>query len=101
GTGSSLRSAAGILGVPNSITLPGTCTVGDVYHDTDAAVGARFNLFTATNPWRAFDNPFGSAIDASEVSADVATKAEIDLKAPLASPTFTGTVTMPTPFTLG
>ena len=35
------------------------------------------------------------------VAADVATQAEIDLKAPLASPTFTGTVTVPTPFTIG
>ncbi len=81
GSGASLRSAAGIFGMPNSTTLPGTCTVGDLYFDNDAALGLRANLCTATNTWTAFDNPFGTAIDASEVAADVATQAEIDLKA--------------------
>ena len=101
GSGASLRSAAGILGIPNSTTLPMTCTVGDAYFDNNGAAGARFYLCTATDTWTAMDNPFGTAIDAAEVAADVATQAEIDLKAPLASPTFTGTVTIPTPFTLG
>lgn len=78
GSGASLRTAAGILGVPNSTTLPGTCTVGDVHFDNDAALGLRFNLCTALNTWTAFDNPFGTAIEASEVAADVATQAELD-----------------------
>ncbi len=37
----------------------------------------------------------GASIGASEVDADVATQAEIDLKANLAGPTFTGVVTVP------
>lgn len=69
GSGASLRSTAGILGIPNSITAPVTCTVGDVYFDSDAAAGSRFLLCTSTNVFTAMDNPFGTAIDlGSEVS---------------------------------
>ena len=48
----------------------------------------------ATAPLTSSDIPDGS-ISAVKVTADVATQAEIDLKAPLASPTFTGVVTSP------
>jgi hypothetical protein len=52
GSGASLRTAAGILGIPNSATLPGTCTVGDVYSDTDSSPSTgRVFLCTATNAW--------------------------------------------------
>jgi hypothetical protein len=68
GSGASLRSATGILGVPNSTTLPGNCTVGDVYFDNDASIGLRFNLCTATDTWTAFDNPFGTTIDDGELA---------------------------------
>jgi len=51
GSGGSLRSANGILGIPNSTTLPGTCTVGDTYMDTDAVSGQRFYLCESTNTW--------------------------------------------------
>jgi hypothetical protein len=39
------------LRVPNSTTLPATCTVGDSYMDTDATTGARWYLCEATNTW--------------------------------------------------
>lgn len=69
GAGSSLRSAAGILGIPNSVTPPATSTVGDVYFDSDAAAGSRLLLATATDTMTGIDNPFGTAIDASELAA--------------------------------
>ena len=37
--------------VPNSTTLPATCTVGDAYMDTDATTGARWYLCESTNTW--------------------------------------------------
>lgn len=42
---------SGILRVPNSATLPATCTVGDSYMDTDATSGARWYLCESTNTW--------------------------------------------------
>lgn len=51
GSGGSLRSAAGILGLPNSTSLPGTCTVGDIYMDTDATTGQRLYACESTNTW--------------------------------------------------
>ena len=65
---SSLDLSGKSVEIPNSITLPGTCTVGQIYHDTDATVGARFFLCTATNTWTAVDNPFGTTLDDAEVS---------------------------------
>jgi hypothetical protein len=53
GSGGSLRTAAGIFGVPASTSLPGTCTVGDAYMDTDATSGARWYLCESTNTWAA------------------------------------------------
>ncbi len=49
----------------------------------------------ATAPLTTADIPDGS-ITAAKVTADVATQAEIDLKANIASPTFTGTPAVPT-----
>lgn len=48
-TGASLAPAT--LNIPNSTTLPGTCTVGDAYMDTDATSGQRFYLCESTNTW--------------------------------------------------
>lgn len=39
------------LRIPNSTTLPGTCTVGDQYMDTDATSGQRYYLCESTNTW--------------------------------------------------
>lgn len=49
------------------------------------------------------DVGLGNVDNTSDASKPVstATQTALDLKAPLASPTFTGTVTIPTPFTLG
>lgn len=37
--------------VPNSVTTPATCTVGDVYFDTDATSGKRIYGCESTNTW--------------------------------------------------
>lgn len=50
-----------VLRVPNSTTLPGTCTVGDAYMDTDATTGQRFYLCQATNTWALQGDGGGSA----------------------------------------
>ena len=39
------------LRIPNSTTLPGTCTVGDMSMDTDATSGQRLYLCQAANTW--------------------------------------------------
>lgn len=41
----------GTLEVPNSITLPATCAVGDFYMDTDATSGQRMYACESTNTW--------------------------------------------------
>lgn len=41
----------GTLEVPNSTSLPGTCTVGQIYMDTDATSGQRIYACQATNTW--------------------------------------------------
>jgi hypothetical protein len=37
--------------IPNSGTLPGTCTVGQVYQDTSASSGAQWYLCETTDTW--------------------------------------------------
>jgi hypothetical protein len=39
------------LRLPNGTNLPGTCTVGDAFMDTDAPSGARFYLCEVGNTW--------------------------------------------------
>lgn len=41
----------GTLEIPNSTTLPGTCTVGQIYMDTDATTGQRIYACESTNTW--------------------------------------------------
>jgi hypothetical protein len=48
---STLNLTSKILRPPNSTTLPGTCTVGDVYIDTDATSGQRWYVCESTNTW--------------------------------------------------
>lgn len=43
--------ASKTLRIPSSTSLPGTCSVGDVYADTDATSGQRFYLCESTNTW--------------------------------------------------
>lgn len=47
----STLGAATSLNVPHSTSLPGTCTVGDIYSDTDATTRGRLNLCESTNTW--------------------------------------------------
>lgn len=43
--------ASGVFRLPNSNSLPGTCTVGDVYMDADATSGQRIYACESTNTW--------------------------------------------------
>jgi hypothetical protein len=67
GVGASLRSTAGILGIPSGTTPPVTCTVGDLFFDTNAAAGSILLLCTATDTFTGIDNPFGASIGDAEV----------------------------------
>lgn len=64
-TGAQVFTAAS-LRAPNSTSVPGTCTVGDVYFDTDASAGQNFFGCTATNTWTLLGD--GSATVASGTS---------------------------------
>ena len=50
-SGDILNGTSGIIRVPNSITLPATCGVGDIYMDTDATSGQRIYACQTTNIW--------------------------------------------------
>jgi len=39
------------LNIPHSTSLPGTCSVGDQYMDTDATTGQRLYLCESANTW--------------------------------------------------
>lgn len=41
----------GVLEVPNSTSLPGTCTVGQIFMDTDATSGQRIYACESANTW--------------------------------------------------
>lgn len=43
--------ASRTFAIPNSATLPATCSVGQSYMDTDATSGNRFYLCESTNTW--------------------------------------------------
>jgi hypothetical protein len=57
---------AGTLEVPNSTSLPGTCTPGQVYVDTDATSGQRFNYCDSSNTWQALGGGGASKYSASQ-----------------------------------
>lgn len=44
-------SVPGPFTPPNSTTLPGTCTIAQIYFDTDATAGLNMYGCTATNTW--------------------------------------------------
>jgi hypothetical protein len=48
---STVNLSSKTLRVPNGIFLPGACTVGDAYMDTDATTGLRWYLCESTNTW--------------------------------------------------
>jgi hypothetical protein len=41
----------GTLRLPSSASTPGTCTIGDLYNDSDATAGQNLYLCTATDTW--------------------------------------------------
>lgn len=47
----SMNLDGGNLEIPNSTSLPGTCTVGQIYMDTDATTGQRIYACESTNTW--------------------------------------------------
>lgn len=69
GSGASLRSSAGILGIPNSVNLPISCSVGDVYQDSDATTGAQFYLCETTDNWVVQSGGGGGGGDITQVWA--------------------------------
>ena len=48
---STVNLSSKTLRVPNGTFLPGGCTVGDAYMDTDATTGSRWYLCESTNTW--------------------------------------------------
>lgn len=50
-SGDILNGTSGTIRLPNSATLPATCTIGDSYMDTDATSGQRFYLCESTDTW--------------------------------------------------
>ena len=46
-----LNLSSKTLRVPNGTALPGTCTTGDAFMDTDATSGQRWYLCQSTNTW--------------------------------------------------
>lgn len=48
---STLNLSTKTVRLPNSTTLPATCTVGDIYMDTDATTGQRLYACESTNTW--------------------------------------------------
>jgi len=91
----------------NSLTLPVWSTANRPASPTAGMIGwntdlARFDHYVGTNGWKDFvrldgDTMTGLLVLSADPSAALgaATKQYVDVKAPLASPTFTGTVTIP------
>ena len=88
-----------------SITSVGTVTVG-----TWSATSIALNKITALTASRAVaSDASGFLVSATTTATELgyvngvtsAIQTQMDLKAPLASPTFTGTVVIPTPYTIG
>lgn len=51
GTNPTLSIATGSLLLPSSITLPATCSAGQIYMDTDATTGQRIYACESANVW--------------------------------------------------
>ncbi len=59
---STVNLSSKTLRVPNGIFLPGACTVGDAYMDTDATTGSRWYLCESTNTWVAQGAASGGSV---------------------------------------
>lgn len=85
GSGCTLVTTAGIFRIPNGASLPATCTVGDAFMDTDATSGSRWYLCEATNSWIVQGaNPFGAAIDSSEIANGAIVNEDVNAAAAIA-----------------
>lgn len=71
GVAATLDMTSKTLRVPNSTTLPGTCTTGDTYMDTDATSGQRFYLCESTNTWVKQGDGGGTGDFSSNTSSSV------------------------------
>lgn len=60
--------------VANSTSLPGTCTIGNMYYDTDADTDGELYICRATNTWKAVDDDGGAG---GLASADIDTSSEL------------------------
>jgi hypothetical protein len=65
----------GRLNIPNSATLPSTCTTGDQYMDSDATSGQRLYLCESTDTWALQGDGGGGA---SLETTDIDTFSELD-----------------------
>jgi hypothetical protein len=70
-TGAALAPAT--LNIPNSITLPATCTTGDLYMDTDATSGQRIYACQSANTWALQGDGGGGGGTPSAVAPQVTT----------------------------
>jgi hypothetical protein len=62
----------GRLNIPHSTTLPATCSVGDVYQDTDATSGQRIYVCESANTWILQGDGGGVEVDPTvDTSAEI------------------------------
>lgn len=66
-----LEVGSGTLEIPNSISLPGTCSVGDIYMDTDATSGQRCYLCESANTWVLQGDGGGDTITEGDSNVEV------------------------------
>jgi len=59
---STVNLSGKILRLPSSTSLPGTCSTGDIYMDTDATSGQRIYACQATNTWAVQGDGGGGSI---------------------------------------
>ena len=71
GAGCTLVTTAGVFRLPNGTSAPGTCTVGDVFFDTDATAGSNFYGCTSSNTWTLLSGSGSGASYPSALRCDV------------------------------
>lgn len=66
------KTITGSLGIPNSTSLPGTCSIGMIYFDNDATAGVNLYGCTASNTWTLLGDGGGAAAVATDTIWDAA-----------------------------
>jgi hypothetical protein len=66
---STVNLASKVLRIPSSTSLPGTCSTGDIYMDTDATSGQRLYLCQSANTWVVQGDGSGGGGGCNAVSA--------------------------------